>query len=103
MSEYNAVSAKNTDNAPKFDQSSQSAAFSHYNNLSAQLPIDPATGKLVEGGIKTQAEQSFKNIEAVLESIGHVMSDIVRISVFIKDIQDVDAVDEVYKTFFPTI
>ncbi|HBV23962.1 MAG TPA: reactive intermediate/imine deaminase [Jeotgalicoccus sp.] len=102
MSEYNAVSATNTKNAPKFDQSSQSAAFSHYNNLSAQLPIDPATGKLVEGGIKAQAEQSFKNIEAVLESVGHVMSDIVRISVFVKDIQDVDAVDEVYKTFFPT-
>ncbi|CAD2081619.1 reactive intermediate/imine deaminase [Jeotgalicoccus coquinae] len=102
MSEYNAVSATNTKNAPKFDQSSQSAAFSHYNNLSAQLPIDPATGKLVEGGIKAQAEQNFKNIEAVLESVGHVMSDIVRISVFVKDIQDVDAVDEVYKTFFPT-
>ncbi|MGO1923501.1 MAG: Rid family hydrolase [Jeotgalicoccus sp.] len=102
MSEYNTVAASNTDKAPKFDQSSQSVAFSHYNNLSAQLPIDPATGKLVEGGIKEQAAQSFKNIEAILESIGHVMSDIVRISVFVKDIQDVDAVDEVYKTFFPT-
>lgn len=102
MSEYNAVAASTTEKAPKFDQSSQSVAFSHYNNLSAQLPIDPATGKLVEGGIKEQATQSFKNIEAILESIGHVMSDIVRISVFVKDIQDVDAVDEVYKTFFPT-
>lgn len=102
MNEYNAVAPKNTDNAPKFDQSSQSVAFSHYNNLSAQLPIDPKTGELVAGGIKEQAEQSFKNIESILESIGHVMSDIVRISVFVKDIQDVDTVDEVYKTFFPT-
>ena len=102
MSEYNTVAASNTDNAPKFDQSSQSVAFSHYNNLSAQLPIDPKTGKLVEGGVKEQAQQSFKNIEAILESVGHVMSDIVRISVFVKDIQDVDTVDEVYKTFFPT-
>ncbi len=103
MSNYNAVSAKNTENAPNGNGLySQSVAFSHYNNLSAQLPIDPKTGKLVAGGIKEQAEQCFKNIEAIVDSIDHVMSDIVRITVFVKDIKDVDAVDEVYKTFFPT-
>ncbi len=77
-------------------------AFSHYNNFSAQLPIDPKSGKLVPGGVKEQAEQCFKNIKAVINSIDHVMSDIVRITVFVKNIKDVDAVDEVYKTFFPT-
>lgn len=103
MSNYNAVLGRNTENAPKgAGPSSQSVAFSHYNNFSAQLPIDPKTGKLVAGGIKAQAEQCFKNIEAILESIGHVMSDVVRISVFVKNIKDVDAVDEVYKSFFPT-
>lgn len=102
MSDYNAVAPTNTDNAPKFDESSQSAEFSHYSNLSAQLPIDLATGKLVEGGIKAQAEQSFKNIEEILKNFDHVMSDIVRITVFVTDIQDVDAVNEVFHTFFPT-
>lgn len=103
MSNYNAVSAKNTENAPNGNGLySQSVAFSHYNNLSAQLPIDPKTGKLVAGGIKEQAEQCFNNIKAIVDSIDHVMSDIVRITVFVKDIKDVDAVDEVYKTFFPT-
>lgn len=103
MSGYNAVSAKNTENAPSGNGLfSHSVAFSHYNNLSAQLPIDPKTGKLVAGGIKEQAEQCFNNIKAIVDSIDHVMSDIVRITVFVKDIKDVDAVDEVYKSFFPT-
>ncbi|MDI2586895.1 Rid family detoxifying hydrolase [Psychrobacillus sp. NEAU-3TGS] len=103
MSNYNAVTARNTENAPNGNGLySQTVAFSHYNNLSAQLPIEPKTGKLVAGGIKEQAEQCFKNIKAIVDSIDHVMSDIVRITVFVKDIKDVDAVDEVYKTFFPT-
>lgn len=103
MSNYNAVAARNTENAPSGNGLySQTVAFSHYNNLSAQLPIDPTTGKLVAGGIKEQAEQCFNNIKAIVDSIDHVMSDIVRITVFVKDIKDVDAVDEVYKTFFPT-
>jgi reactive intermediate/imine deaminase len=103
MSGYNAVLARNTENAPKgFGPYSQTVAFSHYNNLSAQLPIDPKSGKLVAGGVKEQAEQCFKNIKAILNSIDHVMSDVVRITVFVKNIKDVEAVDEVYKTYFPT-
>jgi len=103
MSGYNTVLARNTENAPKgIGTYSQTVAFSHYNNLSAQLPIDPKSGKLVAGGVKEQAEQCFKNVKAIVESIDHVMSDIVRITVFVKNIKDIDAVDEVYKTFFPT-
>ena len=102
MNSYNAVLARNTENAPKgVGPYSQTVAFSHYNNLSAQLPIDPKTGKLVAGGIKEQAIQCFKNIKAVVESIDHVMEDVVRISLFVKSIADLDAVNEVYKTFFP--
>lgn len=101
MSGYNAVLARNTENAPKgIGPYSQTVAFSHYNNLSAQLPIDPKTGKLVAGGIKEQAQQCFKNIKAILDSIDHIMNDVVRISVFVKNIKDIDAVDEVYKTYF---
>lgn len=103
MSNYNAVAAKNTENAPQaMGISSQTVAFSHYNNLSAQLPIDPKTGALVAGGIKAQAKQCFDNIQGIVESIDHVMSDVVRVTIFVKNIKDLDAVDEVYKTYFPT-
>ena len=103
MSGYNAVLARNTENAPNgIGPYSQTVAFSHYNHLSAQLPIEPKTGKLIAGGINEQAEQCFKNIKAIVDSIDHVMSDIVRITVFVKNIKDIDAVDEVYITFFPT-
>ena len=102
MSADNVVLARNTENAPKCPISSQTVAFSHYNNLSAQLPVDPKTGKLVAGGVKEQAAQCFKNIQAIVESIDHVMTDVIRITIFVKNIKDVDAVNEVYKTFFPT-
>ncbi|MEF9953616.1 MAG: Rid family hydrolase, partial [Clostridium sp.] len=77
-------------------------AFSHYNNFSAQLPIDPKTGELVAGGVKAQAQQCFTNLKAIVESIDHVMSDVVRITIFVSNIKDMDKVNEVYKTFFPT-
>ncbi|MDS1001949.1 Rid family detoxifying hydrolase [Clostridium sporogenes] len=102
MNNYNVVLARNTENAPKGrGPYSQTVAFSHYNNLSAQLPIDPKSGKLVTGGVKEQAEQCFKNIKAIVDSIDHVMTDVVRITVFVNNIKDIDAVNEVYKTFFP--
>lgn len=93
--------ARNTDNAPVCSFSSQTVAFSHYNNLSAQLPIDPATGKLVAGCVKTQAAQCLKNIKAILESIDVPFDDIVKITIFLTNLEDTGAVNEVYKTFFP--
>lgn len=92
--------SRNTENAPKSPFSTQTVAFSHYNNFSAQLPIDPKTGEIVSGGIKEQAKQCLTNIQAIVESIGHVMDDAVKLTVFLKDISDTEAVDEVYKTFF---
>lgn len=98
---YNIVLARNTEHAPQdLGPYSQTVAFSHYNNFSAQLPVDPRTGRLVEGGVKNQAEQCFKNIKAIVDNIGHIMNDIVKITVFVKNIKDVDTIDEVYKTFF---
>jgi len=93
--------ARNTDNAPVSPLSTQTVAFSHYNNLTAQLPVDPQTGELVAGGVAPQAEQCFANIKAILESIDHVMDDVVRITIFVTDIADIDAATEVYKGFFP--
>ncbi len=92
--------SRNTENAPINDFSTQSVAFSHYNNISAQLPLDAKTGKIVAGGIKEQAKQCLGNIKAIVESIDHTMSDVVRINVYLKNIMDIDAVDEIYTAFF---
>lgn len=102
MSDPNVVVARNTDKAPVSDLYSQTVAFSHYNNLSAQLPIDPATGAIVAGGAAEQAEQCFKNLQAIVEGIGHDMNDIIRVSIFLADIMDLNAVEKVQASFFPT-
>lgn len=90
----------NTENAPVSSVSTQTVAFSHYNNISAQLPVDPKTGAIVAGDITEQATQCFKNIKAIVESINHVMDDVVKINIFLKNIADIDAVNAVYATFF---
>ncbi len=92
--------ARNTDNAPTSTYSTQTVAFSHYNNLSAQLPIDPKSGKLVAGGIQEQTEQCLNNIKAILESIDHVMDDVVKTTIYVKNISDADAVNKVCAKFF---
>ncbi len=95
--------ARNTENAPKsLGPYTQTVAFSHYNNISAQLPIDPKSGKIVAGGVKEQAGQCLNNIKAILESIDHPMDDIVKITIFLKNISDIDSLNEVYTTFFPS-
>ncbi|MBD9516041.1 RidA family protein [Pseudomonas sp. PDM22] len=102
MSGYNAVLARNTDKAPQnLGPYAQTVAFSHYNNLSAQLPVDPSSGKLVAGGAKEQAEQCYRNLKAVVESIGHSLNDTVRISIFLTNIADAEAVAKVHAAFFP--
>ncbi|PST94401.1 reactive intermediate/imine deaminase [Photobacterium sp. NCIMB 13483] len=95
--------SRNTKNAPKNSASTQSVAFSHYNNISAQLPLDPNTGKMVIGGIKEQTTQCLNNIKAIVEHIDHTMDDVVKLHVFVKDISNIKIVDEVYKTFFNDI
>ena len=68
--------------------------------FSGQLGLDPATGKLAEGGVKAQAEQSLKNIAALLAAVGATASDIVKTTIFLVDIADFSAVNEVYGKFF---
>lgn len=102
MSKDNVVLARNIQQAPQCPVSSQTVAFSHYNNLSAQLPIDLKTGKIIEGGIIEQANQCFENIQAILENIHHTMNDIVRVTIFVKNIKDLDEVNTVFQKFFTT-
>ncbi len=92
--------SRNTDNAPKSAVSSQTVAFSHYNNISAQLPVDPKSGELVAGDVKAQTKQCLTNLKAIVESIDHVMDDVVKVNIFLKNIADVEAVNEVYFSFF---
>ncbi|HDT6079623.1 TPA: reactive intermediate/imine deaminase, partial [Aeromonas veronii bv. veronii] len=95
-------SARNTPHAPQdLGPSTQTVAFSHYNNISAQLPVDPATGKMVSGDVTAQARQCLSNLKAIIESIGHVMDDMVKATIFLKEMADLEAVNAVYREFFP--
>jgi len=93
--------AHNTATAPLSDSSTQTVAFSHYNNITAQLPINPATGELVAGGVQDQARQCLRNVKSILEAIDVPFDDIVKVNIFLTDLADAGAVDEVYSTFFP--
>ena len=81
--------------------STQSVAFSHYNNITAQLPIDPVSNQIVMGGVQEQTAQCLKNIKAVLTAMDVPFDDIVKVTVFLKDLGDVEAMNEIYKRFFP--
>jgi 2-iminobutanoate/2-iminopropanoate deaminase len=68
--------------------------------VSGQLGIDPTTGDFVEGGVKEQASQVFKNIKAILAEAGYTMGDVVKTTVFLADMADFAAVNEVYASQF---
>lgn len=66
---------------------------------SGQVALDPATGKLVEGGIREQTARIFENIQAVLAAAGCGLRDVIKTVVFLKDIQDFAAMNEVYAAY----
>jgi len=68
--------------------------------VSGQLPIDPATGAFPEGGIKEQTRQSLLNAQAILESAGLGLNNVVKTTVFLADMGDFAAMNEVYASFF---
>lgn len=65
-----------------------------------QLPIDPATGAFAEGGIKELTRQSLTNMKAILEEAGTSMANVVKTTVFLADMNDFAAMNEVYAEFF---
>jgi 2-iminobutanoate/2-iminopropanoate deaminase len=67
---------------------------------SGQIPIDPATGQLVEGGIKEQTRQSLSNIQAILQEAGLTMASVVKTTVFMADMADFAEMNSVYAEFF---
>ena len=67
---------------------------------SGQIPIDPATGQLVEGGIKEQTRQSLSNIQAILQEAGLTMASVVKTTVFMADMADFADMNSIYAEFF---
>ena len=69
---------------------------------SGQLPIDVSTGQFAGGGIAGQTRQSLENVKAVLAQAGLGMENIIKTTVFLKDMNDFAAMNEVYASFFPS-
>lgn len=67
---------------------------------SGQLGLNPETGEFPQGGIKAQTEQSFKNVKAILEAAGYSINDVVKTTVFLADMNDFAAMNEVYASQF---
>lgn len=92
----------NTDKAPAaigpYSQAIDSSAGLVF--VSGQLPIDPATGAFPEGGVKEQTKQSLLNAKAILEIAGLNLSNVVMTTVFLADMGDFAAMNEVYAQFF---
>lgn len=67
---------------------------------SGQIPVDPATGAFVEGGVKEQTRQSLTNVKAILEEAGLQMSNVIKTTVFMADMNDFADMNAVYAEFF---
>ena len=90
-----------TKNAPAaIGPYSQAIEVNGFVYASGQIPIDPATGAFVPGGIKEQTQQSLKNALAILQQAGTDMAHVVKTTVYLADIADFAAMNEVYATFF---
>lgn len=91
-----------TDKAPAaigpYSQAVRSGGFLF---CSGQIPLDPATGKMVEGGIEAQTERVLRNLEAVLAAGGASLAAIVKTTVYLADLGDFPAMNAVYGKFFP--
>lgn len=90
-----------TQNAPAaIGPYSQAIEVNGFVYASGQLPIDPATGAFSEGGVKEQTRQSLLNVKAILEEAGLALSNVVKTTVYLADMGDFAAMNEVYSQFF---
>lgn len=90
-----------TENAPKaVGPYSQAVEANGFLYVSGQLPVDANTGEFVPGGVKEQAEQVLKNIGHILEKAGYSFSDVVKSTVYLTNMADFVAMNEVYATFY---
>lgn len=95
------MQAIHTEKAPKaIGPYSQAIKVGNLVFASGQVPIVPATGEFVEGGIKEQTRQSLTNAKAILEEAGTSLSKVVKTTVYLSDIANFAAMNEVYAEFF---
>jgi 2-iminobutanoate/2-iminopropanoate deaminase len=93
-----------TDKAPKaIGPYSQAIKANGFVFASGQIPLDPATMQVVEGGIREQTERVMKNLGAVLEAAGSSFESVVKTTVFLADLTDFAEMNEVYGGFFKEI
>jgi len=98
MSELRTV---HTDHAPAaIGPYSQAVVTDGWVFCSGQIPIDPATGDLLEGDIQAQTDRVLENLRAVLEAAGSSLSAVVKTTVFLADMDDFQAMNEVYARHF---
>ena len=79
---------------------SQAIAVGSMVFLSGQIPLDPGSGQLVDGGIEAQARQAFYNLRAVCEAAGGHLDDCVKLTLFLTDLQDFATVNQTMQDFF---
>jgi len=79
---------------------SQAVEMNNTLYISGQIPINPETGKLVEGDITVQTEQVFRNIAAILSSAGYTFADVVKSTCLLSDITNFRAMNEVYSGYY---
>ena len=90
-----------TDKAPQpIGPYSQAIRAGDFIFTAGQVPVDPAANKVVEGGVQAQTRRSLENVKAVLEAGGASLSDVVKVTVFLKDMNDFAEVNEVYAEYF---
>lgn len=90
-----------TENAPKaIGPYSQATMAGDLVITSGQLPINPATGAIVEGGIEEQTAQALTNVKAVLEAAGTGMDNVLKTTCYMADMNDFQAMNKIYGTFF---
>ncbi len=80
---------------------SQAVVSKGFAFLSGQIPLDPATGKLIDGDIAAQTVRVFDNLKAVLEASGSSLAQVVKTTVYLKDMGEFAKMNEVYATYFP--
>jgi 2-iminobutanoate/2-iminopropanoate deaminase len=91
-----------TERAPKaIGPYSQAVEANGFLYISGQIPIDPSSGKIVDGGIKEQTEQVMKNIGAILEAAGYSYADVVKSTCLLSDMDHFAAMNEVYGKYYP--
>lgn len=79
---------------------SQAIEVNGFVYASGQLPIDPATGAFPEGGVQEQTRQSLLNVKAILEEAGLTLANVVKTTVYLADMVDFAAMNEIYSQFF---